>query len=313
MTDPEISVVVPLYNEEENIIPLYEELGNVLKKLKKTHEIIFIDDGSTDGTYKILKKIHDGNKSVRAIRFRRNFGQTAALGAGFDTAQGDIVISMDGDLQNDPEDIPNLLEKLDEGYDVVAGWRHEREDPISKKIPSKIANWLRELLLKENIHDSGCTLRAYRKDALKNIKLYGEMHRYIPALLGLRGFKVAETKVKHRERIHGDTKYTSGRIIRGFLDLLYMKFWADYATRPLHMFGALGLLQYFLGIVILIEQIIKAIIIKGLWLGPLLILSVMLIITGTLFILFGFLFEVQIRTYFENSGESSYEVHEILK
>lgn len=309
----DISIVIPTYNEEENLEVLYEELKPVMESLNKSYEIIFIDDGSNDKTFKILKSIHAKDKAVKIIKFRKNFGQTAALSAGFENADGDVLISIDSDLQNDPADIPKLLEKLNRGYDLVTGWRHERRDPISKRISSKIANWLREKLIKENIHDSGCTLRAYKKEVVKDLKLYGEMHRYIPALVHAKGFRVDEIKVKHRERKHGKTKYGFTRIAKGFLDLLYIKFWLDYSTRPLHVFGSLGLFQYILSFLIFIEQIIKAVIVKKLELGPLLLLSVLLLITGTLFILFGFLSEIQIRIYYEKIGEKPYDIEVVLK
>jgi len=308
MPNPDVSVVVPLFNEEENINALYDELTKVIKALGKTYEIILVDDGSTDDSYNLLKKISKKDKNVKVIKFRKNFGQTAALSAGFDNANGEAIISMDGDLQSNPNDIPDLLMKLDEGYDVVTGWRYERKDSLSKKLISKMANWFRKRLLNETIHDSGCTLRAYRSHAIKGLKLYGEMHRYIPTLLGLKGYKIYEIKVQHRERLYGTTRYKSSRVIKGFLDLMYVKFWADYSTRPIHLFGSLGLIQFLFSLLILVEQIIKALLIGKLILGPLLLLSVVFLITGTLFILFGFLTEIQIRTYYEKIGEKPYEI-----
>jgi len=313
MPSIDVSVVIPLFNEGENVNILHRELENVFKDMDSTYEIIFVDDGSTDKTFENLKSIRKEHERVKIVKFRRNFGQTAALSAGFDEAKGRVIISMDGDLQNDPADIPKLLEKLEEDYSVVAGWRYERKDPVSKKIPSRIANWMREKLLGDELHDSGCTLRAYRKEALKNVRLYGEMHRYIPSFVRARGYKVGEVKVKHRVRVHGRTKYSSSRIAKGFLDLLYVKFWLDYSTRPLHVFGTLGLIQFLLSFLIFLEQVIKAVIIGGLWIGPLLMLSVLLLITGTLFILFGFLSEIQIRTYYEKIDEKPYEIEVILQ
>ncbi len=312
MPPPDISVVIPFFNEEDSVETLFKELKEVLDGLGRSYEIVCVDDGSTDGTFRKLRRLRERHPVVRVVKFRRNFGQTAALSAGFEVAEGRIVVSMDGDLQNDPRDIPRLVDKLAEGYDVVAGWRHERRDPASKKIPSRIANWLRRKLLGDDLHDSGCTLRAYKKEALKNLKLYGEMHRYIPAFLRARGYRIGEVKVKHRPRKFGSTKYTSSRLAKGFLDLLYVKFWSDYSTRPLHVFGSLGLIQYLFAVLIFIEQVIKAFIVGGLFIGPLLMLSVLLLITGTLFILFGFLSEIQIRTYYERVGEKPYEIEVIL-
>jgi|TARA_B100001964_G_scaffold244642_1_gene327090 glycosyltransferase involved in cell wall biosynthesis len=313
MDETELSIVIPLFNERENIPILYKELNRILDDIGKTFEIIFVDDGGTDDTFEFLKSLSKKDKNVSVIKFRRNFGQTAALKAGFNKATAPIIISIDGDLQNDPADIPKLLKKLDEGYDLVSGWRHNRKDSMSKKIPSKISNWMREKLLGDGLHDSGCTLRVYRKETLENLQLYGEMHRYIASFVRARGYRVGETKVVHRERKFGTTKYSSSRMAKGFLDLLYVKFWSDYSTRPLHVFGSLGLLQIFSALLIFLEQMVKAVLIGGLWIGPLLLLSVLLLITGTLFILFGFLCEIQIRTYYEKIKEVPYEIEVILR
>ena len=299
-----LSVVVPVFNEEKNIPVLYSELMPVLAKTRYNYELIFVDDGSRDGTFVELEKLHRADSSVKVIRFARNFGQTAAMSAGFSNASGDIIITMDGDLQNDPKDIPALLAKVDEGFDVVSGWRYSRKDPVlTKVLPSLFSNFLARVLTGVDIHDYGCSLKAYTRRSLQGIKLYGEMHRYIPAIVAMGGFSVAEVKVNHRKRSFGRSKYNLSRLMKGLLDLLYIKFWTTYGTRPLHLFGLLGILQYFFSFVIFVEQVIKAFVIKELNIGPLLLLSVLLMITGTLFILFGFLGEIMIRTYYASAGE----------
>ncbi|MBD3388492.1 MAG: glycosyltransferase [Candidatus Altiarchaeales archaeon] len=307
-----LSVVIPVYNEVESIGPLHSQLKKVFDSMGSPYEIIFVDDGSDDGSYEALKSLSEMHEQVRVVKFRRNFGQTAAIDAGFTHASGSVIVSMDADLQNDPADIPRLLEKLDEGYDVVCGWRHQRHDPLSKTLPSAFANRLRKLLTGEEIHDSGCSLRAYTRESVSELELYGEMHRYIPSLLTWKGFKLGEVKVNHRPREHGKTKYSSGRLINGLFDLLFVKFWSDYSTRPLHFFGNFGVSQYLLAGLIFVEQIIKALIIGRLEAGPLLMLGILLTITGMLSIIFGFLSEIMIRAYFSGSKFKFYSVEEVL-
>lgn len=290
-----ISIIISAYNEEQNILPLYTSLENTLNNTP--HEIIFVDDGSTDRTFEALQKLHDKDARVRVIKFRKNFGQTAGWLAGIRAAKGNILVTMDADLQNDPRDIPRLIKELDR-YDMVSGWRHNRQDSLLKKLFSHCGLFLRRLILKDPIHDSGCSLKAYKKEALEGIELYGEMHRYIHLLVAAKGFRVGELKVNHHHRHSGRTKYNSKRVIKGFLDLLFVKFWSGYSTRPLHIFGALGLLQLFISAFIIVEQLIKAFLIKELTLGPLLLLGVILIVTGILFIFFGFLGEILIRQYY---------------
>lgn len=311
MVQKELSVVIPCFNEEENVLELYLQLRNVLGKLKKSYEILFIDDGSTDSTLKILKKINEKDKNVKIIQFRKNFGQTAALSAGFSNAKGKIIITMDGDLQNDPDDIHLLLEKIKEDYDVVSGWRYSRKDSFTKKIFSKISNWLARKLTDTPIHDSGCTLKAYRREPLKNIELYGEMHRYIPSLLAMQGFSITEVKVNHRQRKYGKTKYGNLRLLKGILDLAYITFWGGYSTRPLHFFGLLGVFQILLGSVLGLYNLLKYQL--SLNVGPLLLLSVLLIIIGIQFIMIGFLGEILIRTYYGSLRETTYKIKRILK
>ncbi|MCK4589180.1 MAG: glycosyltransferase family 2 protein [Nanoarchaeota archaeon] len=304
----DISVVIPVYNEEKNVAILHKKVKEVLDTLNKKYEIIFINDGSKDRTYEELLKL----KKVKIINFRKNFGQSAAMDAGFKAIKGEIVVSMDGDLQNDPVDIPRLIAKLDEGYDVVSGWRKRRKDSLQKNFFSIFASRLRRKILKTNLHDFGCSLKAYRKECFKNFDLMGEMHRYIPPMLAWKGFRLGEVKVHHHSRKYGKTKYGLKRLFNGFLDLLYIKFWGSYSTRPLHFFGLLGFLQYGLSVVIFIEQFVKALLIKGLTVGPLLLLGVLLVITGTMFIIFGFLGEILIRTYYSKAGEKAYSIKNIV-
>jgi len=308
----DISIVIPVYNEERNLLTLYKELREVLESLRKTYEIIFVDDGSKDRSYFILKDIASKDRKVKVIKLRKNFGQTAALVAGIDYSNGKIIITMDSDLQNDPKDIPSLIDKINKGYDVVSGWRFKRKDSFFKKLSSFISNKIARKLTKLDLHDFGCTLKAYKKEAIKGIGLYGEMHRYIPALIAMKGFKICEVKVNHRKRKYGKTKYGLDRLLKGFLDLLYIKFWSSYSTRPLHFFGLLGFVQYALSLLIVIEQIIKAVVIKNFTVGPLLLLAVLLIITGTLFIIFGFLSEILIRAYYSQNKEKTYSIEKII-
>ena len=315
MGDTNISVVIPLYNEEANLDILYNKLKPVLVSLNKNHEVIFIDDGSTDSSFKILCDLYRKDKNIKIIKFRRNFGQTAALDAGFKYAKGGIIITMDADLQNDPADIPRLIEKMKEGYDVVSGWRYKRKDPLSKSIPSRIAGWFRKILTNEKIHDSGCSLKSYRRECFENLDLYGEMHRFIPTLLRWRGFKIAEVKVRHNPRIHGTTKYGYGRIFGGFLDLLTAKFWEDYSTRPLQFFAKLGGIHFLIGFLIVSEKIFIELLYlhKPLNITPLLLAAVLFIIMGVLFIGFGFLAEIQVKSYYAQNKQSKYFIEKVVE
>ncbi len=303
--DKFLSVIAPVYNEEGNIRKLHEEIQSSCNEMIRNnsisrYEIIFINDGSTDSTQKILEDIRKKDKFFHFIEFRKNFGQTPALKAGFDIAQGDYVVTLDSDLQNDPADISKLLNKLNEGYDVVSGWRWQRRDPFGKRVSSKIMNFLRKKLLKDELHDYGCALKIYRRECIKDLQLFGELHRYITGYLSIKGYKIAEVKVNHRERKSGKTKYSWSRATNGFLDLLYLKFWASFSDRPLHFFGRLGLYQWMIAVIIVLEQIIKALIVKELTFGPLMALSLLLVITGLLSIIFGFLSEMMARIYFKD-------------
>lgn len=292
-----LSVVIPVYNEEANIEPLYRRLKPVLESLGE-HEILFIDDGSTDHTFQKIKELHQQDGQVRCMRMRRNFGQTPALLAGFQAARGEVVVTMDGDLQNDPADIPCLVEQLN-GRDVVSGWRHQRRDTVGKRLASRLSNWLARRLTGLELHDFGCTLKAYRKECLEGLELYGEMHRYIPAVLAWQGFRVGEVPVKHHQRRQGRTKYGLGRLFRGFFDLVNFKFWAGYSTRPLHFFGGVGLALLGAGFVInLYLVLLKLLYGEELSDRPLLLLGVLLMVMGLQVFIFGFLAEIMIRSYY---------------
>ncbi len=309
-----LSIVIPIFNEEENLPLIYEELKAVLDGMKVDHEILFIDDGSTDTSLDILKDIRRRDDRVTAISFRRNFGQTAAMSAGFDYATGDIIITMDGDLQNDPHDILHLIAKIDEGYDVVTGWRHDRKDAfISRKLPSIIANKIISLTTKVSLHDYGCTLKAFRREVIKNIKLYGEMHRFIPAIASGMGISFTEIKVNHRPRKYGTSKYGISRTIRVILDLITVKFLLSFATRPIQVFGLLGFVSGTVGFLIaLIMTIQRQFFGVPLADRPLLFLAILLIFVGIQFISLGLIAELQARTYHESQQKPVYYVREVI-
>lgn len=311
----EVSVVIPLLNEEESVMPLHQLLMEVLDTLDKSSEVVYIDDGSTDKTFFFLKNLCEQDKRVRVIRLRRNFGQTAAFSAGFDFSNGDVVITMDGDLQNDARDIPRLLEKMDEGYDIVSGWRINRQDVyLTRRLPSQIANALISKVTGVNLHDYGCSLKAYRRDVVKNINLYGDMHRFIPALASWMGIQVAEIPVNHSARQYGRSKYGLGRTVKVLLDLLTVKFLLDYATRPIQIFGLMGLLSLFLGTGI--GAYLAALrLFMGQAIGdrPLLLLAVLLVLLGVNSIIMGLLGELVVRTYHEAQGKPIYIIREILR
>jgi glycosyltransferase involved in cell wall biosynthesis len=303
---PVLSVVIPIYNEEGNIKQLYSEIKEVMdflikNKQIKGFEVIFINDGSKDNSQEILENLKKKEKQkIKIIVFRKNFGQTPSLKAGFDNSKGDLIVTMDGDLQNDPKDILKLMKKLSKGYDVVSGWRYKRKDSFSKKISSRLMNGLRMTIIGDNLHDYGCSLKIYKRKCLQDLELFGELHRYITAYLYIKGYKIGEVIVNHRERKSGKTKYKQfNRGINGILDLFYLKFWSDFSHKPLHFFGKLGFYQWVLAGILIIEQIIKAYIIKSLELGPVLMLAVVFGISGLLFIMFGFLFETISREYFK--------------
>ncbi len=307
-----ISIVIPAYNEEESIPLLYERLVKVLSSLGKDYEIIFVDDGSEDQTPKILKEIAQEDSRVKVVRFRRNYGQTAAIYAGFEHARGDVIITMDADLQNDPEDIPRLLKKLEEGYDIVSGWRKDRKDPfLSRKLPSKIANWIISKVTGVELHDYGCTLKAYRSDIAKKYRLYGDMHRFLPALAKRFGAKITEIPVRHHPRLYGRSKYGIGRTIRVILDIFLVKFLNEYITKPLYVFGGLGFVLLTLGVLIEIYlTFLKLFLGEDIGNRPLLILGVLLIVAGLQLLSTGIVAELIIRTYYESRGEKPYVIEE---
>lgn len=305
-----ISVVIPIYNEEESVDKLYKALKENLEKLSEDFEIIAVDDGSTDSTFLKLSKLAQEDKRLKVIRFKKNYGQTAAMAAGFDTAKGDIVITIDADLQNDPSDIPLLLEKIKEGYDVVSGWRKDRKDAfLTRTLPSKIANYIISEVTGVYLHDYGCSLKAYKKDIVKSFNLYGDMHRFLPAIAKGLGAKITEVPVKHHPRLYGKSKYGISRTIRVILDIFLVKFLNDYINKPLYAFGAVGFSLFGIGFLLgLYLSFIKFI--KGESIGerPLLFLTVLLIISGIQFISTGIIAEIIIRTYYESKGERPYKI-----
>ncbi len=309
-----ISVVIPAYNEEENIPVLYERLKNVLERLGENYEIIFVDDGSEDRTPEVLRDIAKRDRSVKVVRFRRNYGQTAAMYAGFEHAKGDVIITMDADLQNDPEDIPVLLEKVREGYDIVSGWRKDRKDPfLSRKLPSSVANWIISKVTGVELHDYGCTLKAYRAEIAKRYRLYGDMHRFLPALARRFGAKITEIPVRHHPRLYGKSKYGIGRTIRVILDIFLVKFLNEYITKPLYVFGGAGFFLFVAGF--LIELYLTALkLFTGADIGdrPLLLLGVLLILAGIQLLSTGIIAELIVRTYYESSGEKPYVIEETI-
>jgi len=307
-----LSVVIPAYNEEENVPILYEKLKKVLDGLGQDYEIIFVDDGSTDGTYQRLKQLAEKDSQLKIIRFKRNYGQTAAMSAGFEHAKGDVIITLDADLQNDPEDIPLLLEKLEEGYHVVSGWRKDRKDPfLSRKLPSMIANWLISKITGVHLHDYGCTLKAYRAEVVKDLELFGDMHRFLPALTKRRGAKITEVVVRHHPRMFGRSKYGIGRTVRVLLDIMLVKFLNEYINKPLYMFGSVGFLLLGLGLFSLFYLIfLKLFLEEPIGRRPLLILSVLLILAGIQLISTGLLAELLVRIYYRTKDTKPYVIQE---
>ncbi len=311
----EISVVVPVFNEAGNLEELHAKLSDILRCITESYEIIFVDDGSTDNSFKILVGINKEDGKVRVVRLTRNYGQSAALKAGFDYSRGNIIITMDADLQNDPEDIPLFLGKINEGYDLVSGWRADRKDPFfTKKLPSKFSNWLASRVTGVKLHDFGCALRALRREVADNIDLYSEMHRFIPALASWSGASIAELKVKHHPRKYGKSKYGLMRLIHGLLDLITVKFLISYSARPLQLFGIPGLISLAAGFVIgayLTTE--KFFLDKALADRPLLLLAVLLVFIGVQFIVMGLLGEINVRTYYEVQSKRAYAVKDIIE
>ena len=307
--NPKYSLLVPVYNEAAAVVPLFYSLKKTLNNLNQPYEIIFINDGSTDNTLKNLIQL----TPIKIITLRKNYGQTQALDAGIKQATGDIIITLDGDGQNPPEEIPKLLKKFNQGYDVVSGWRYPRHDPLAKKISSRGANFLRSFLVKDYIHDSGCTLKAYKAECLKNLDLHGEMHRFIPAILRWQGYKIGEVKVEHKPRLNGKTKYSSKRIVKGFIDMISIWFWRKYSSRPLHLFGGLGILIGGIGSIMLISLLIAR------WLNYIdlsnsiwSLISVFLIMVGLQLFVSGILADIAVKNYYKN-GKTSYNIKKIIE
>lgn len=310
MRTKSVSIVIPAYNEEKNIPLLYEALKKSLNDLKIVYEIIFVDDGSTDGSRTVLEKIATKDKKVKVVILRRRFGQTAAMSAGFDTAVNDVVVTLDGDLQNDPTDIAKLLDKMDEGFDVVSGWRKDRKEPfLSRRLPSMIANRLIAFITGVEIHDTGCTLKAYRKEVLEDTHLYGEMHRFIPATAQIMGARIAEVVVKHHPRKFGKAKYGINRTLRVILDALTVKFLLSYQTRPMHFFGKLGVFIGGLGGILFVWLIYQRVFLSlPLSSRPAFLVSIFFVLIGLQFIMTGLLAEMLTRIYFESQHKKIYTV-----
>ncbi len=310
-----LSIVIPIHNEEPAILPLYDKLTVVLEALQKPYEIIFVDDASTDRSFDLLANLVETDNRLKVIRLRRNFGQTAALSAGFDEAQGQIIVSLDGDLQHDPEDIPALLRKIEEGYDIASGWRKNRLDnAVTRRIPSRIANWLMAKASGVNLRDFGTTFKAYRAEILKDINLYGELHRFIPALASFYGARVAEVPIRNSPRTAGASHYGLGRTLHVLFDIITIRFLLKYFTRPMHFFGALGLTGTVLGGIIMAYLAAYKLITNRDLIedhGPLMVAGALLLVTGIMMFCTGLLGEVLIRTYFESQGRRIYAVREV--
>jgi glycosyltransferase involved in cell wall biosynthesis len=312
---PELSVVVPLYDEEASIPNLVERLLAVLRPLGRRFELVLVDDGSTDGTAAALRRLCGATPELVAVLLRRNYGQTAAMAAGFAASRGAVIVSLDGDLQNDPADIPQLLARLDEGFDLVSGWRHQRQDDrFSRLLPSQLANRLIASVTGVRLHDYGCSLKAYRRELLQDLNLYGELHRFLPALASIEGARIAEEKVRHHPRRHGRSHYGIDRTFRVLMDLLTVWFMKRFLTRPMHVFGFAGLLSLSLGLAISLWLVGEKLL-TGADIGnrPLLLMGVLAILSGVQLFGFGLLAELQMRTYHESQGRPIYRVRETLR
>lgn len=311
----QVSVVVPIYNEVESLPPLIEAIASTMEQAQLTYELICVDDGSSDGSAQLLKELALKTPYLRGVLLRRNYGQTAAMAAGFNYARGKAIVTLDGDLQNDPADIPMLLDKLEEGYDLVSGWRKNRQDAaLTRLLPSKIANWLIAEITGVRLHDYGCSLKAYRSELIADMNLYGELHRFLPALAFIEGARITELPVRHHARIHGQSKYGLGRTFRVVLDLLTVFFMKKFLTRPMHVFGLLGIISTTVGIFLgLYLTFLKLGLGENIGERPLLILSVVLLLTGIQLFCFGLLGELMMRTYHESQGRPIYRVREVAE
>jgi glycosyltransferase involved in cell wall biosynthesis len=314
--EPTISVVTPAFDEERSVALLFEELQAALDPLDEPWEAIFVDDGSTDGTFAALTRLHAAHENVRVVRLRRNFGKSAALAAGFEQARGDVVVTIDADLQDDPAEIPRLLAKLDEGFDVVSGWKSRRRDPWTRRLPSRVFNRMASLVSGLSLHDVNCGLKAYRAEAARDLRIYGELHRFLPVLAHERGYRVAELPVNHRPRSHGRSRYGLERYLRGFLDLLTVSLVGRYRHRPLHLFGGVGLLLGALGTAVLVYLTVLKAMGEAIGHRPLLILGVLLVVVGLQLFSLGLLGEMIRSLHEERVGERERErrhVDEILR
>ncbi|MFB3776216.1 MAG: glycosyltransferase family 2 protein [Bryobacteraceae bacterium] len=310
-----LSIVIPVHNEEPSILPLYDRLTKVLELVKRPYEIIFVDDASSDRSFELLANLVETDARLKVVRLRRNFGQTAALAAGFHEAKGDVIVSMDGDLQHDPEDLPALIAKIDEGYDIASGWRHHRVDnALTRKLPSRAANWIMAKVSGVNLHDFGTTFKAYRAEILKDVNLYGELHRFIPALASFYGARIAEVPIRNTVRCQGGSHYGLGRTVHVLIDIVTIKFLLSYFTRPMHFFGKLGLLGTaaggaMLGYLLLRKLTGHEILVEH---GPLMLAAAISLLAGLMMFSTGLLGEVLMRTYFESQGRRIYAVREVL-
>ena len=311
---PDISVFLPVFNEEPNLLPLHAKLDDALRRLGRSAEIVYVDDGSTDGSLGILRKIADLDPRVRVVALRRNYGQTAAMAAGIDAARGKVLIPMDADLQNDPADIGRLLDKLDEGYDVVSGWRKNRKDKmVTRKIPSMMANRLISWIGGVPLHDYGCSLKAYRRESLQDVRLYGEMHRFIPIYAAWAGARVTEIPVEHHARTMGKSKYGLSRTIKVVFDLMTIKFMASYQTKPIYVFGSFGMLAFVISLLTGLYAVFLKIIHRADFVQtPLPVLCIVMFAVGVQFLLMGLLAEMLVRTYHESQSKAIYAVRERL-
>ncbi len=308
-----ISIVVPVFNEEENLEYLYDKLKDSLSKNEiDNYEIIFVDDGSDDGSWSIIKNLAEKDERVKGIRFSRNFGQTLAIYAGFQEAKGDVIITMDADLQNDPDDIKNLIEEMEKGYDVVSGWRRDRKDPFfTKVLPSRIANFIISIVTGVKLKDYGCTLKAYKSELVKNLRLYGEMHRFLPALCAFEGAKIKEIPVKHNKRFKGRSKYGLKRVFKVVLDLFTVKFLGSYLLKPIYFFGGIGFIFSLIGVIFVLWTLYDKLVLK-VWVhrNPKIWIGFMFFPMGIQFILMGLLMEILIRSYFESQKKKPYSIKE---
>ena len=312
---PDLSVVIPLRNEEPNLAELHRELTDALRAWGRSYELILVDDGSTDGTFRLLSEIQAGDPHLRVVRLRRNFGQTAAFAAGFARARGRLIVTSDGDLQNDPGDIPAMVDKLDEGHDIVCGWRQKRQDPwLTRRLPSNLANWLISRTTGVRLHDYGCSLKVFRSEVIHSLRLYGEMHRFMPAIASEQGVRIVEMVVNHRPRRFGTSKYGLSRTVRVVLDLFTVKFLLSYSTRPLQMFGPPGLIMGLVGLLItLYLGYVRLVAGQPIGDRPLLLLGILLLFAGMQLLTLGLLAELQARTYHESQNKPIYVVRDVLE